>query len=65
MELDIQLLSRWFHKGYSSREMAMFLTMEYVQNFGVQMGGVELDAEAISDKYESFHDEVISLIYMK
>jgi hypothetical protein len=29
------------------------------------MGGVELDAEAISDKYESLHDEVVKLIYKK
>lgn len=64
MGLDIQLLSRWFNKGYSSREMATFLLLSEVLHPETK-SRFELTAEEISIQWERLHEEVCKIIYQK
>lgn len=60
MGLDIQLLSRWFHKGYSSREMATFLLIAETTT-----ESPFLSANQVEQRWAEIHDEVVQLIYKK
>jgi hypothetical protein len=59
--MDIQLLSRWFNLGFSSREMATFLLLDDIRmNTAVSHG-----PEAIQKRWTELHEEVCKLVYTK
>lgn len=61
MGLDVQLLSRWFHKGYSSREMATFLLLADQAKSELKLK----NPETLAEKWEQLHEEVVRLVYKK
>ena len=59
--VDIQLLSHWFHKGYSSREMATFYLISEMND--PENSDAPWTPERVEQRWAELHDEVVKLVY--
>jgi hypothetical protein len=63
--MDIQLLSRWFKKGYNSREMATFYLLSEMSGFPETTTHGARTPAAVEQRWAELHDEVCKIIYQK
>lgn len=59
---DHPLLQNWFKKGYSSREMAMFLLLADMAN---NPGYYQSFRDRVENVFSYYHDEVLKIVYQK
>lgn len=57
--MDIQLLNRWFNKGYSSREMATFLLLGEATSWTIPWS-----PELVEKRWAEIFEEVCKHIYL-
>lgn len=60
--MDIQLLNRWFNKGYSSREMATFYLISELRTASKYD---MTQPQQLEQRWAELHEEVCKLVYTK